>query len=294
MALHSSPPKLYEGNPEGNQIGVSFRRGKEYPPTYADLRVKYEETVLDLKKKVEEKLGIPVDKQQLFWHHKELRDDLYGHLTMQKLSMHTGSSLRGYDLTVTPDYWPKVEETEKGLCEIVGPPKDAPIEEPVDERIRMGYEDGLTMAEAIQKYRGHSWYSKGPPETEFEITITIEGAVGTNESVFVDFAGNRCRTGKIRVPDGADMSRGGNCIFILTQPDVGDINTFTCGLFNSTKGVLRFIEPADTKSPTPLSVSQVIVKNVVNERCWKFSPKTPKAVQAAGEYMATFDKTDLQ
>jgi len=35
-------------------------------------RIKYEQTIGDIKQAVEKKLGIPVDKQQLFWHNKEL------------------------------------------------------------------------------------------------------------------------------------------------------------------------------------------------------------------------------
>ena len=35
-------------------------------------RIKYEQTVGDIKRAVEKKLGIPADKQQLFWHNKEL------------------------------------------------------------------------------------------------------------------------------------------------------------------------------------------------------------------------------
>ena len=35
-------------------------------------RIKYEQTIGDIKRAVEKKLGIPADKQQLFWHNKEL------------------------------------------------------------------------------------------------------------------------------------------------------------------------------------------------------------------------------
>ena len=38
----------------------------------ACLRIKYEQTIGDIKRAVEAKLGIPAAAQQLFWHNKEL------------------------------------------------------------------------------------------------------------------------------------------------------------------------------------------------------------------------------
>merc|ERR1712057_57066 len=60
-------------------------------------RAQYEETILDLKKKVEEATGVPVDKQLLFWHFKELTQE-YDNKTLLDLNLHTGFSLTGYDL----------------------------------------------------------------------------------------------------------------------------------------------------------------------------------------------------
>ena len=63
-------------------------------------RAQYEETILDLKKKVEEETGVPVDKQLLFWHFKELTQE-YDNKTLLDLNLHTGFSLTGYDLVRT-------------------------------------------------------------------------------------------------------------------------------------------------------------------------------------------------
>lgn len=63
-------------------------------------RAQYEETILDLKKKVEEATGVPVDKQLLFWHFKELTQE-YDNKTLLDLNLHTGFSLTGYDLVRT-------------------------------------------------------------------------------------------------------------------------------------------------------------------------------------------------
>lgn len=60
-------------------------------------RVKYEETVANLKRVVERKTGVPADKQQLFWHHKELTA-AYDEKTLLDMNLHTGFSLKGYDL----------------------------------------------------------------------------------------------------------------------------------------------------------------------------------------------------
>ncbi|WZN63528.1 ubiquitin-like domain-containing protein [Chloropicon roscoffensis] len=103
-----------EFSKRGNQIFVSMRKGKEYPPVCCDVRCQYEETIADLKKKVEEHTGIPVDKQLLFWHFKELTSE-YDGKTLLDLNLHTGFSLTGYDLTEEPHYWPPVTKTPEGL-----------------------------------------------------------------------------------------------------------------------------------------------------------------------------------
>ena len=86
-----------EFSKRGNQIFVTLRQGKAYPPLCCDVRAQYEETILDLKKKVEAETGVPVDKQLLFWHFKELTSD-YDDKTLLDLNLHTGFSLTGYDL----------------------------------------------------------------------------------------------------------------------------------------------------------------------------------------------------
>lgn len=66
-------------------------------------RVKYEQTIADLKRAVEKKTGVPADKQQLFWHHKELTA-AYDNKTLLDLNLHTGFSLKGYNLVCYPDF----------------------------------------------------------------------------------------------------------------------------------------------------------------------------------------------
>ena len=63
-------------------------------------RIKYEQTVGDIKKAVAKKLNIPVEKQQLFWQNKELTAARDG-TTLLDLGLHTGASLKGYDLVRT-------------------------------------------------------------------------------------------------------------------------------------------------------------------------------------------------
>ena len=60
-------------------------------------RVKYEQTVLDIKAAVAKKTGVPVDKQQLFWHQRELTS-AYDAKSLLEMHLHTGFSLRGYDM----------------------------------------------------------------------------------------------------------------------------------------------------------------------------------------------------
>jgi hypothetical protein len=54
--------------------------------------------VLDIRKAVEKKLGVPVEKQQLFFHKREMTPAAYDHKTLLELNMHTGFALKGYDL----------------------------------------------------------------------------------------------------------------------------------------------------------------------------------------------------
>lgn len=81
----------------GNQIFVTLQKGNRYPPLVVDVRAKYEQTVRDIRAAVEKKTGVPVDKQQLFWHNKELTPR-YDNKTLLELHLHTGFSLKGYDL----------------------------------------------------------------------------------------------------------------------------------------------------------------------------------------------------
>ena len=61
-----------------------------------------------LKSKVSKKTGIPVERLQLFWGEKELVS-AYDDTTMDRLELHTGFALSGYDLTAPPHYVPPVK-----------------------------------------------------------------------------------------------------------------------------------------------------------------------------------------
>ena len=103
-----------EFSKRGNQLFVTLKKGKEYPPTCCDVRVQYEQTIMDLRKKVEEATGVPTDKQLLFHHFKELTEE-DNDKTILEENLHTGFSLTGYDLTESPHYWPPVTKTPEGL-----------------------------------------------------------------------------------------------------------------------------------------------------------------------------------
>jgi len=128
-----------EFSKRGNQLFVTLKKGKEYPPTCCDVRVQYEQTIMDLRKKVEEATGVPTDKQLLFHHFKELTEEDNDKTILEK-NLHTGFSLTGYDLvsalrswithaskgrltdgfllrfqTESPHYWPPVTKTPEGL-----------------------------------------------------------------------------------------------------------------------------------------------------------------------------------
>ena len=59
-------------------------------------RLKYQQTIGDLKEAVERELGVPTEHQLLFWHGKELTAAFHAS-TLMDMSMHTGFGLRGYD-----------------------------------------------------------------------------------------------------------------------------------------------------------------------------------------------------
>jgi len=60
-------------------------------------RIRYDQTIADVKAAAAEKMGIPVAKQQLFWHKKELTE-AYDKMTLLEMNIHTGFTFRGYDL----------------------------------------------------------------------------------------------------------------------------------------------------------------------------------------------------
>ena len=55
---------------QGNQIFISIRRGSEWPANVFDVRVRYEQTIADLKAAVCARLGLAPEKLQLFRHKK--------------------------------------------------------------------------------------------------------------------------------------------------------------------------------------------------------------------------------
>ncbi|KAG2494313.1 hypothetical protein HYH03_007666 [Edaphochlamys debaryana] len=105
------------GEDLGNQIFVTLRRGDEWPPRTADVRVRYEQTLGDVRAAASAALGVPADKMQLFRHGRELQPEQDSR-TLLELSLHTGFALQGYDLSVTPKYWPPVKETAEGLQQV--------------------------------------------------------------------------------------------------------------------------------------------------------------------------------
>lgn len=87
----------------GNQIFITMRKGRSSPPAACDVRIRYEQTIGDLKAAVAAKMGIPVEQQQLFWHKKELTT-AYDDKTLLDMNMHTGFAIKGYDL-VSKECW---------------------------------------------------------------------------------------------------------------------------------------------------------------------------------------------
>ena len=98
---------------------MSLRKGSDHPPTVVETRIRYEQTIGDIRKAVAQQAGIGVDKVQLFHHGKEMRMEDYDSKTLLEMDLHTGFSLMGYDLTVTPVYWPPVVKGKDGILEVV-------------------------------------------------------------------------------------------------------------------------------------------------------------------------------
>lgn len=74
-----------------------MRKGSSWPPAACDVRIRYDQTIGDLKAAVATELGVPVAQQQLFWHKQELTA-AYDEKTLLEMSMHTGFALKGYGL----------------------------------------------------------------------------------------------------------------------------------------------------------------------------------------------------
>ncbi len=87
-------------------------------PLQLVFRVKYEQTIGDLRKLAAKKAGIEVSQLQLFWHGAELLADKYDMKSLLEMDLHTGFSLMAYDLTEEPDYFPPVRKTPEGLVVI--------------------------------------------------------------------------------------------------------------------------------------------------------------------------------
>merc|ERR1719181_699097 len=95
---------------KGNQIFITLVRGKEYPPTTVDVRCGYNQTIGELRQKLEAASGCPVDKQLLFYKHREVRPEMDAK-TLLELNLHTGFALSGYDLRDPPVFFPPVART---------------------------------------------------------------------------------------------------------------------------------------------------------------------------------------
>lgn len=97
---------------------MSLKKGSEHPPNVIETRVRYEQTVGDIRKAVAEKAGIDIQFVQLFHHGKEMKPEEYDAKTLLEMDLHTGFSLMGYDTSVPPVYWPPVQEKD-GRLEVV-------------------------------------------------------------------------------------------------------------------------------------------------------------------------------
>ncbi|KAI8467864.1 MAG: hypothetical protein J3K34DRAFT_429233 [Monoraphidium minutum] len=111
------------GTVDGNQIFVTLRSAEQpWPPRTADIRVRYDQTIADIRAGVERALGVPPGKQQLFWHKRELTAEFDGR-TLSEMNMHTGTGIKGYDLSSGPPAYnpPVVERPGGGLVEVEAP-----------------------------------------------------------------------------------------------------------------------------------------------------------------------------
>jgi len=115
--VHSSPLKT--ANAAGNQIFVSLRKGAEHPPEVIETRIRYEQTIGDIRSSVAKKAGIEMDQVQLFHHGKEMKRDVYDGKTLLEMDLHTGFSLMGYNLSVEPVYWPPVVKEKDGSLRVL-------------------------------------------------------------------------------------------------------------------------------------------------------------------------------
>lgn len=103
-----------DDKPESSDQANHFDIKRYYDYRYW-CRIKYEQTIGDIRKAVSTQAGIALDKVQLFRHGKELIPEKYDAKTLLEMDLHTGFSLMGYDLTEKPVYWPPVKETNEGL-----------------------------------------------------------------------------------------------------------------------------------------------------------------------------------
>lgn len=67
-------------------------------------RVRYDQTIGDVKAAVADKMGVPAEQQQLFHHKRELTSS-FDSKTLLEMNMHTGFALKGYDLVGAAVSW---------------------------------------------------------------------------------------------------------------------------------------------------------------------------------------------
>merc|ERR1712129_671810 len=114
--------------------------------------------------------------------------------------------------------------------------------------------------------------------------------------VWICLDGDACRTGRVRGPDDTDLSAAGTHTFVITQPDVGNVKSFSCGLYNNTEvnaGILRFAAPVDPKAlPPSWTITEVAIKNKVTNHQCPFS--NDKTVKSEAEFTVTYGADDLK